>query len=83
VSWPPWIIKSAGEPSEYYSYDPDDVVLDGYLRGDNELREIPKMNGWTSPLLGIRFDLSGTELVISGPDGRRFLTYQELAEERD
>ena len=41
------------------------------------------MDGWISPLLGIRFDMSGPELVIYGPDGRRFLTYQELAQQND
>jgi Uma2 family endonuclease len=68
---------------EYYIYDPDEVELTGYQRTEGELRGIPEMDGWTSPLLGIRFDLSGSELTILGPDGRRFLTYQELAEERD
>jgi Uma2 family endonuclease len=66
---------------EYYIYDPDRVKLTGFVRTGNELREIPVMHGWTSPLLGIRFDLSGSELIIYRPDGQRFLTYQEVAEE--
>jgi hypothetical protein len=41
------------------------------------------MNGWISPLLGVRFDCSGSALVVYGPDGQRFLTYQEMAQERD
>jgi len=57
--------------------------LEGWQRGDNTLREIPVLNGWTSPGLGIRFDSSGGELKIFGPDGRPFLTYQEMAQERD
>ncbi|MFI5458607.1 MAG: Uma2 family endonuclease [Isosphaerales bacterium] len=68
---------------EYYLYDPDQDVLEGWQRGDDELREIPVMNGWASPRLGIRFDSSGSELKIFGPDGRPFLTYQEMAQERD
>src|SRR5579883_247522 len=68
---------------EYYIYDPDEVELTGFQRTEGELKAIPNMNGWTIPRLGIRFDLSGSELTIYGPDGRRFLTYQELAEERD
>ncbi len=68
---------------EYYIYDPDEVELTGFKRDGDELKEIPKLDGWISPRLGIRFDLSGSELVIYGPDGQRFLTYQELAEERD
>jgi Uma2 family endonuclease len=68
---------------EYYLYDPDRVVLEGWRRTDEGLDEIPRMEGWISPRLGIRFDLSGSELTIYGPNGQRFLTYQELAEERD
>jgi hypothetical protein len=41
------------------------------------------MNGFVSPRLGIRFDTSGAELVIARPDGERFLTFQELRDERD
>lgn len=48
-----------------------------------ELREIPQINGWISPLLGIRFDVSGPELKILRPDGRPFLTFAELELERD
>jgi hypothetical protein len=46
---------------------------------DGNLREIPEMNGWVSPRLGVRFNLSGPELKLFGPDGQPFLTYQELA----
>jgi hypothetical protein len=36
------------------------------------------MNGWVSPRLGIRFDTSGDELRIFGPDGTPFRSHQEL-----
>ena len=68
---------------EYYLYDPHEVVLTGFLRIADQLTAIPAMDGWVSPLLGVRFDLSGGELTIYGPDGERFLTYQEIADERD
>jgi Uma2 family endonuclease len=68
---------------EYYIYDLQKVKLTGYLRADGQLRDIAEMNGWISPLLGIQFDLSGSDLVIYGPGGHRFLTYQEIAQERD
>jgi hypothetical protein len=68
---------------EYYLYDPDHHVLDGWRRIHDELQEIAQMNGWISPMLGIRFDPSGSELMIFGPDGRRFLSYQELAQHDD
>jgi hypothetical protein len=41
------------------------------------------MDDWTSPILEIRFDMSGRELKIFAPDGSRFLTFQEIAEEND
>ena len=68
---------------EYYIYDPDEVELTGYENTDGRLKKIRKMDGWTSRRLGIRFDLSGSELTIYGPDGRRFLTFQEIAEQND
>jgi len=68
---------------EYYIYDPDNIKLTGYQRNDGKLKAIPEMNGWVSPRLGVRFDLSGPELQLFGPDGRRFLTYQEVADKND
>jgi Uma2 family endonuclease len=68
---------------EYYIYDPDHNFLEGWLRGNAGLEEIPDMKDWTSPNLGVRFDMTGVELRLFGPDGRRFLTFQELADERD
>lgn len=67
---------------EYYLYDPDKGELTGWLRSENELEEIEEMVGWISPQLGIRFDLSEGELVIYQPDGERFATYVELAQQR-
>lgn len=68
---------------EYYLYDPDTGELTGWLRSGNELTEIEQMIGWISPRLGIRFELSDGELEIYRPDGRRFLTYSELAQEQE
>jgi hypothetical protein len=36
------------------------------------------MQGWVSPLLGVRFALEGAELVVVRPDGARFVGYEEL-----
>ncbi len=71
---------------EYYIYDPDEITLSGCRRTGNELVAIEQMNGWTSPRLGIRFDVSGSVLVIYRPDGQPFLTFNEVsqrAQERD
>jgi hypothetical protein len=68
---------------EYYIYDPDNHFLEGWLRAGNVLQEITDTHGWVSPRLGIRFDMSGAELVIYRPDGQRFLTFVELMAERE
>ena len=63
---------------EYYVFDPDQNRLTGYQRRGETLVRIPQVNGWVSPRLKIRFDLSGPEMVVWGPDGQRFMTYEEL-----
>jgi Uma2 family endonuclease len=68
---------------EYYIYDPDRHLLDGWIRRDDLLEEIADMNGWVSPRLGIRFELAEDDLRIYAPDGGPFLTYAELFEQSD
>ncbi len=63
---------------EYYEYDPDRGTLKGWVRRSGRLEPIPRMEGWVSPLLGIRFSLEGTSLALYHPDGRRFETFVEL-----
>jgi Uma2 family endonuclease len=67
---------------EYYLYDPESNRLHGYVRRGEVLIRVRKMNGFVSPRLGIRFDLSGPELVVRYPDGRPFLTFEELDAQR-
>ncbi len=66
---------------EYYVFDPDDNTLEGWLRQNRRLEEIDDTNGFVSPRLGIRFDTSGGSLAIHYPDGRRFLTFQEVIDQ--
>jgi len=68
---------------EYYIYDPDTGELEGWRRAEGELREVADMNGYVSPLLGIRFDPGDgpDDLTIYGPDGARFFTPQERADD--
>jgi Uma2 family endonuclease len=68
---------------EYYVYDPVINRLTVYLRRGDMLRRVRQVNGFVSPRLGIRFDLSGPEMVVRYPDGRPFLTFEELTAERD
>lgn len=67
---------------EYYIFDPDGGDLTGWLRDGDALKEVANMQGWISPRLGVRFDVHNDELRLLGPDGRRFQTYVELAQER-
>lgn len=64
---------------EYYEYDPDRGTLKGWLRREDRLEPIDRMEGWVSPLLGIRFSLEGTDLALYHPDGQRFETFVEQA----
>jgi Uma2 family endonuclease len=86
---------------EYYLYDPGQGELYGWLRSSEadgrpgDLRPVPQMEGWTSPLLGVRFELGPTrppdvskeepwrELLLFGPDGRPFASPEELTAQRD
>ncbi|MGA9380410.1 MAG: Uma2 family endonuclease [Phormidium sp.] len=68
---------------EYYIYDPDDIELVGLQRSGDWLEKIEEMNGWISPLLGIRFELKEDTLEIYRPDGQKFLTPVELDQLRE
>jgi len=68
---------------EYYIYDPDGVELIGWLRSGEELEIIEEINGWVSPRLGVRFQLTSDNLEIFSPTGERFLTFVELAQLRE
>jgi Uma2 family endonuclease len=63
---------------EYYIYDPEDIELNGFTRSQDWFEPISEMNGWVSPLLEIRFELTENDLEIYRPDGRKFLTSVEL-----
>lgn len=63
---------------EYYIYDPDRVRLEGLRAGPDGFEAIESMHGYVSPLLGIRFDMSGDELTVYDPDGRPFRTMAEI-----
>jgi Uma2 family endonuclease len=67
---------------EYYIYDPDELTLEGWQRCANERIPIAQMSGWISPRLGIRFEWQRrTDLELYYPDGRRFLSSVELAQQ--
>jgi Uma2 family endonuclease len=63
---------------EYYLYDPETARLLIYLRRGSVLQRQRQVHGFVSPRLGIRFDLSGPELTVYGPDQQPFLTFEDL-----
>jgi Uma2 family endonuclease len=67
---------------EYYIYDPDNNRLQAHVRRGEVLARVRKVDSYVSRRLGIRFDLSGPEMVVFYPDGRRFLSFEELEAER-
>ncbi len=66
---------------EYYLYnpEPDRLELSGFLRKQGRLVRIEPMHGHVSPRLGIRFVMGEEGLALVRPDGRTFVTFEELA----
>ncbi|MFO1350022.1 MAG: Uma2 family endonuclease [Gammaproteobacteria bacterium] len=64
---------------EYYLYDPDHGRLAGWRREHGKLRAISRMQDWESPRLGVRFAVDDQGLGLTGPDGRRFESYVDVA----
>ncbi len=67
---------------EYYVYDPDSNLLQIYVRKGDVLRRVRRIDGFVSPRLGIRFQLTGPEMTVYHPDGRPFLSFEEVAAQR-
>lgn len=68
---------------EYYEYDPDNIILKGWLRFEDRLIPIEHIQGWISPKLKIRFEISNNDLAIFAPDGQRFLSPAEMKAEAE
>lgn len=65
---------------EYYEFDPESNELSVFVRTGDFFAELAEVNGWTSPLLGVRFELDEAGLRLFKPNGERFLTFKELSE---
>ncbi|VTR98256.1 Uncharacterized protein OS=Arthrospira platensis str. Paraca GN=APPUASWS_028165 PE=4 SV=1: Uma2 [Gemmata massiliana] len=64
---------------EYYIVYPEfPAHIDGWQRKEEQFERIADVNGYTSPRLGIRFELQRGNIAVYHPDGRRFLSYVEL-----
>ena len=67
---------------EYYLYDPYQNDLQGWLRSQDrtELEAIASLQGWVSPRLQIKFELTEENLIIFRPDGEKFHSFVELGQ---
>ncbi len=63
---------------EYYVYDPDRNRLAVYVRRGEVLRRMHPADGFASPRLKIRFQMTTPEMMVYRPDGRPFLTFDQL-----
>src|SRR5262249_37751161 len=52
---------------EFYIFDPDRTHFEARHRTANGLEEIKHASQWTSPRLGVRFELTGGTFRIFGP----------------
>jgi Uma2 family endonuclease len=68
---------------EYYLYDPERQDLSGWQQLQNRLRVIDPIEGWISPRLQVRFELTSEGLELYRPDGQKFETYTEVAQQRE
>jgi Uma2 family endonuclease len=66
---------------EYYVIDPESSVPEIYIRNDDRLRKVKigRIPMFRSPRLGIRFEMTFTDLVVYGPDDKQFITWLEHA----
>jgi Uma2 family endonuclease len=67
---------------EYYIYDPDNNRLHVFLRRGEVLVRVRKLEGFVSPRLKIRFQLTSPEMTVYRPDGRPFIAFDQLEAER-
>jgi len=71
---------------EMFFYDPESYDFWGLIRpsADHDFTPIMAMNfPWTSPTLGIRFELFESGLEVFYPNGDRFKDPEDVIEERD
>lgn len=71
---------------EMFFYDPDSYDFWGLVRSNQnqDFATITPLNfPWTSPMLGIRFEMSAEGLAVFHPNGEPFKDPSDLFEERD
>ncbi|MBM4369547.1 MAG: Uma2 family endonuclease, partial [Deltaproteobacteria bacterium] len=64
---------------EFWCWDLVERLFSAFVRRDGTLEPVDTSEGWTSPLLGVRFEVVGGELNVYAPGGQRFRTLTEIA----
>lgn len=67
---------------EYYEYDPDRGKLFGWLYQGSGFVRIQNMQGFVSPLTGVRFALNGNDLELTTPNGEVFVNAMEVRRQK-
>ena len=68
---------------EFITWDHERCDLLVFVRQGNDLAPVSTEDGWTSPLLGVRFAREGRDLAAYGPSGRRFEGIPDVFEARE
>ncbi|MGL6095588.1 MAG: Uma2 family endonuclease, partial [Fimbriiglobus sp.] len=69
---------------EYYIIDPDGPTFEAWHRTGGRFRGVKVNGGLVSPRLGVRFAWQPwTDVVITYPDGKPFLSFLQIGEARD
>jgi Uma2 family endonuclease len=62
---------------EYYEFDPTTGNLDGYCQENGTWKWIDNIQGYVSPRTKVTFSTEGENLIITDPNGKRFLHFDE------
>ncbi len=66
---------------EFWTWDLVDRIFAAFVRREGSLEPVSTEDGWTSPLLGVHFEVVQGDLVITGPDGQRFRSMLEVQQD--
>lgn len=69
--------------AEFYSWDQTKQHFAAFVRRGDALEPVGAADGFTSPILGVRFEVVNGVLRIFRPDGTPFRTLAEMEAERD
>lgn len=69
--------------AEYYAYDPDAEMMEGWTRRGRKLEPIVEMRDWKSPRLGVTFRRINSAWNLYHPNGEPFVLYEEVFWQRN